>query len=220
MSAAKTQGNAAPYVVAIAVTAFVIFLAYIMFFMPKLKEAAVIRTNIETVAQEISILDAQLDAVGEHKENLGKLEESMTAFNTSFTLDPEQKRLFENITSAADAAGAKLVTVNPAVPELPEETAEVDEAGNAIEADAPVLAAVNIKIEAIGSTEDLTGFMRGIEALERPVSIASFEITKAGEDGFMLTANLRTWMADPLPAPTVGEDGTVTAPDYNEDVED
>lgn len=211
----KTKGSAAPYVVAVAVTGFVIFLAYVMLFMPKLKEASAVRANIETVASEISIQQAQLDEIADVTATMPELEASMAAFNSAFTLDPQQKGLFEAITASASAAGVELVTLNPLPPELPEPEDIVDEEGNLLPPEVPVLATVNIKVEARGSIEALNSFLRGLEKMDRPVSVDAFEISPFGDerDVFMLGATVKTWMADPLTAPIVNEDGTISMPE-------
>lgn len=215
MSATKSKGSATPYIFAVAVTGFVIFLAYVMFFMPKLKEASAVRANIETVASEISIQQAQLDEIAVMTRTMPELEASMAAFNEAFTLDPQQKGLFEAIAASASAAGVELTTLNPLPPELPEAEDALDEDGNLLPPEIPVLATVNIKVEARGSTAALNSFLRGLENLDRPVSVSAFEISPYGEEDetFMFGATVKTWMADPLATPIINEDGTISMPE-------
>lgn len=215
MSTSKTKGGATPYVVAVAVTGFVIFLLYVMLFMPKLKEASAVRATIDTVAQEIAIQQAQLDEIDIMTQTMPELEAGMAAFNEDFTLDPEQKGLFAAISASASAAGVELVTLNPLPPELPEPEDVVDENGELLPPEIPVLATVNLKVEARGSTAALNSFLRGLEGLDRPVSVTAFEISPYGEEDelFLLGATVKTWMADPLTAPIINEDGTISMPE-------
>lgn len=213
MSTAKPGGkNATPYIVAVAVTLFVIFLAYLMFFMPKISEGKTVRAETKQVAQEIRVLEATINQIDDDRTNLPVFAEDMAGFNRAFTLDPEQQRLFAAVTESAASAGVTVVSLNPEIPALAagadsEELEEVTE----LDEDA-VLAAVNFKIDARGSRDGLRRFMTSLETLDRPISITGFEI-RQNDDTYTLGASLKTWMAAPLDPPALDGDKAEAAED-------
>ena len=204
------KNSATPYVVAVAVTGFVLFLAYLLFFMPKLQEVKEVKAETKQVAQQITILEEAVRNVDEQQANLPKLAEEMAAFNKAFTLDPEQQALFASVMDLGSANGVNVVGMNPQVPAVSDgttgsddgssgevaEPAEAEEAGEAAE----MLASVTFKIDATGPADGLRRFLAGLEKLERPVSVKSFEIHD-GDESYTLGATAQTWMAAPLAVP-------------------
>ncbi|MCC3299253.1 hypothetical protein [Arthrobacter caoxuetaonis] len=202
----------APYVVAAAVAAFLVFLAYLMFFVPKLNDTKALEDQTATVAASNEALAVKKAILQENAANIGDLEGRVADFNAAFPPGSSQKELVAAITKAADEAGVKLTTLNPAVPSVamiapPEAAAEgnagvetgeadVDAALESVQSEAPVeiapedlegstVAMVGLTINAQGDPAALQRFMEKLEQLDRPILIKTF-----GFDGEGSNANL------------------------------
>lgn len=207
-SAQAGKSSATPYIVAVAVTGFVIFLAYLLFFMPKLQEVKEVKAETKQVAQQITILEEAVRNVDHQEENLPKLAEEMAGFNKAFTLDPEQQALFASVVDLGAANGVNVVGMNPQVPAVSDGTADSDADSSEATGEAgELLATVNFKIDATGPADGLRRFLTGLEKLERPVSVKSFEIHD-GEEGYSLGVTAQTWMAAPLAVPQSATEDT------------
>lgn len=220
----------APYVVATAVAAFLVFLAYLMFFVPKLNDTKALEDQVATVAASNEALAAKKAVLQENAANIGDLEARVAEFNAAFPSGSSQKELVAAITKAAGESGVKLTTLNPAVPSVamiapsePEaaegesgavETgeADVDAALDSVQADDPAaapavedlegstVAMVGLTINAQGDPTALLRFMEKLEQLDRPILIKTF-----GFDGEGSNANLSitadSFFVAPLAAP-------------------
>lgn len=222
----------APYVVAAAVAAFLIFLAYVMFFVPKLNETKALEDQTATVAASNEVLAAKRAIIKENAENIGSLEDRVDEFNAAFPPGSSQKELVAAVTKAASDSGVTLTTLNPAIPsvamiaeEVPAEDAgtvetgeaDVDAALESVQTDdgsAPVeeeglqdssVAMVALTINAQGRQEALRTFMQKLEKLDRPVMVKTFSFEGEG-DKVNLSITSESFFVAPLANPEKAEE--------------
>lgn len=221
----------APYLIAAAVAAFLIFLAYLMFFVPKMNETKALEEQTATLSASNSVLGAKVAVIGENVRNIGSLEERVEEFNRAFPAGSAQQDLMEAVDRAAKEAGVKLTTLNPTTPVMamgPAEDGTVAEAPVAdpaavdpaavdpalgsvqVPAEQAVqpgagVAIVTLTIGAKGSPESLLAFMEKMESLSRPVLVKSFGFEGQGpETNLSITAD--SFFVAPLSNPGSGSE--------------
>jgi Tfp pilus assembly protein PilO len=216
----KTK-NLVPYIVGLVVTGFVVFLAYLIFFMPRIAEAQAIQKS--TTDQRIlnDQQSAKVSAVLEKAGNLSVLLDEGKAFHTSFPQGASQKDLFDSVMAAGAQAGVTVAGVTASLPAAVEEpVAEAAPASGAAvtadsapaapaapaappapgESDSP-LAAVALTINASGEQENLKAFLARLEEMRRPIQVESFTLTSVGgEPTLQVTAE--SYLTAPLPEPS------------------
>ncbi|MGK3708604.1 hypothetical protein [Arthrobacter sp. IK3] len=228
----------APYIVATAVAAFLIFLAYVMFFVPKLNETKALEDQTVTVNAANQALALKASILKENAENIGDLEQRVGEFNAAFPPGSSQKDLVASVTRAAEEAGVELVTLNPSVPsvamvaeEVPADSSEAVETGEpdvdaalesvqaddtaAAEADLQEtsVAMVALTINAQGTPQALLVFLEKLEQLERPLLVKTFGIEGEGNlTNLSITAE--SFFVAPLskPAEVVDSEEATEAP--------
>lgn len=208
--------NLVPYIVGFVVTGFIVFLAYLIFFVPRIAEAQAIQT--ETTAQRVlnADLETKVSAVLAKAGNLPDLLAEGTEFHSAFPESPAQKDLFNIVMAAGAEAGVSVtgvITSSPAPVAEPVAapgpvagaTAEPSKPAVAAapaapgESDSP-LASVALTINATGGIEELKSFVGKLEALKRPIQIKSFSLSDAGGER-TLNVTADSYFTKPLPAP-------------------
>lgn len=123
--------NVAPYIAAGFATAFLIVIAYVMFFVPKMNESAALVEQSSTQRASNVELQSKVDKLADTAKNLAPLKAQVAEFNASFPAGPEQQNLLDSINAAAAATGVKLTTLSPDVPKAQEEEAPAAPAAGA-----------------------------------------------------------------------------------------
>lgn len=195
----------APYIVAAVAAAFLIFLAYVMFFVPKMNETKALEDQTATVSASNELLAAKVAIITENAENIGDLEDRVKEFNAAFPAGSSQQDLMSAVAKAASESGVSLTTLNPAVPSVALVAAPVEEEGAVETGEADVDAAlesvqvegepaaeadqegsgvamVALTINAKGSPSDLRTFMEKLEAMDRPILVKTFGFEGQGSD--------------------------------------
>lgn len=220
----------APYIVAAAVAAFLIFLAYVMFFVPKMNETKALEDQTATVTASNELLAAKVAVIGENAENIGNLEDRVKEFNAAFPAGSSQQDLMNAVARAASESGVVLTTLNPAVPSVALVAAAVEEDGavetgeadvdaalESVQTEVPAaeadqegsgVAMVALTINAKGSPTDLRVFMEKLEAMDRPILVKTFGFEGQGsETNLNLTAE--SFFVAPLVNPDSKEETAV-----------
>lgn len=222
----STSKNIAPYIVSGIAAAFLIIIAYAMFFVPKMNEskalvAAASNAHISNVA-----LTDKADKLEAIAKNLAPLKAQVDQFSKSFPSTAQQQNMIDAIKAAADSTGVTLTTLNPNVPE-PEESEEEEapvaaaptsqsaQEGSALPGPAPVpenttgqeaasttaqLGAVTLKIHGKGSLEAVQAFIVKLETLERPILMHDLQVEKQ-EASYHVIISGKTFLAAPLVEP-------------------
>ncbi|MCU6480153.1 hypothetical protein [Arthrobacter sp. A2-55] len=191
---------------AILVTAFLVFLAYLMFFVPKMNATAELKQQTAT-AHDANVKSGQRVAqITASMKNLSALKTQIGQFNAAFPPGTQQKDLLATFTRAAGDAGVALVTLNSEVPVVA--TAGTPGAGGAATpppapgagAGSQSLAVVGLTINAKGTQSGLQTFVSKIEAMSRPVQVKTVAIQGEGNDANLaITAD--TYYVAPLVDP-------------------
>lgn len=216
-----TAKNTAPYVVAVLISAFLITIAYVMFFVPKINESKALVVAAETARTGNAALIAKKDRIETIAGNLDPLKAQVGKFSTAFPFEARQQEMMDAITAAASASGVQLTTLNPNAPvaEGADATAPVP-AAPALDAEAtpetgqapaqdtavqePQLGTVSLKIDGKGSLGAVQDFITRIEGLKRPVMVKELQIQKMeGVYHVMITGD--TFLSAPLVEPGAGE---------------
>lgn len=207
-----------PYIVGFVVTSFIVFLAYLVFFVPRIAEAQAIQT--ETTAQRVKNADlaGKESAVLAKAGNLPGLLAEGKEFHASFPEGPAQRDLLNAVMAAGAEAGVSVsgvvtsapapVVLEPAATAGPG-AAAADPASVPAAAAAPVLpgesdsplASVALTINATGKVEQLKSFVGKLEAMKRPIQIKGFSLNDSGgETTLNVTAD--SYFTKPLPTPS------------------
>lgn len=218
-----TSKNIAPYIVAAVVSAFLIVIAYMMFFVPKMDESKKLVANAATAHASNAALTAKADKLEAIANNLDPLKEQVGRFSQSFPSAAQQQEMIDAINEAAASSGVTLTTLNPNAPK-PAEGADGAEAaapvgqirqeGSELPGPAPVAAAtedqaaatstqlgtVTLKIDGDGSLEAVQAFVTKIENLKRPLLVHEVQIEKL-ENRYHVMLNGETFLAAPLVEP-------------------
>lgn len=210
--------NIAPYIGAGIVTAFLIVIAYAMFFVPKMDESRALVEQADTLHTSNIVLTAKAEALAVTAKNLSPLKAQVAEFNSSFPAAPEQQNLLDTINAAAASSGLTLTTLSPELPKVPEEPAAAAPAGGdaALESvQAPAASAegaqaedestsqlgtVGLKIDGKGSLEAVEAFIVRIEGMKRPLLVQEMQIEKS-DGGYHVTLRGESFIAKPLVAP-------------------
>lgn len=123
--------NITPYIAAGFATAFLIVIAYVMFFVPKMNESTALVEQASTQRASNVELQSKVEKLADTAKNLAPLKAQVAEFNASFPSGPEQQNLLDSINAAAAATGVKLTTLSPDVPKAQEEEAPAAPAAGA-----------------------------------------------------------------------------------------
>ena len=220
-----TSKNLAPYVVAAIVSVFLILIAYMMFFVPKMEESKTLVAQAATAHSNNAALTAKADRLAGIAQNLDPLKAQIGDFTSSFPSQARQQEMIDAINEAASSTGVTLTGLSPNVPEpATEETAaeeapaapsdQTKQAGTELPGPAPVtgaaqqaaesptaqLGTVSLKIDGDGSLEAVQAFIVKIENLKRPVLVHEVQIEKL-EKSYHVTLNGKTFLTAPLVEP-------------------
>lgn len=217
-----------PYFVGVLITGFVVFLAYLVFFVPKISEAQAIQK--QTTDQRIlnDDLGRKVSAVLNKANNLPALLKEGDEFHASFPQGASQQDLFDSVMAAGAETGVNIFGLTTALPATLEEAAApatgaaAGAAAAAPKADAAAvpapaahapaapagagasdspMAAVAMTIDASGEVPNLKAFMAKLESLRRPMQIKSYSLTdEAGKKGLHVTAE--SYLTAPLQTPS------------------
>lgn len=220
--------NLVPYFVGLFVTGFVFFLAYLIFFMPKIAEAQ--RIQGATTDQRIHNegLQQKVSAVMEKTENLPALLKEGELFHASFPQGASQKDLLDSVIKAAGESGVTVSGITTALPMAAAESAAAPSAaaaaasvdGVAATPAAPAtatpaapaapanedeagstMATVDLTLNAAGGTAELKEFISKLESLRRPLKIETFSFSaEGGKSSLNITAE--SYLTAPLPSPS------------------
>lgn len=217
--------NLVPYFVGLFVTGFVFFLAYLIFFMPKIAEAQ--RIQGATTDQRIHNegLQQKVSAVMEKTENLPALLKEGELFHASFPQGASQKDLLDSVIKAAGESGVTVSGITTALPMAAAESAAAPSAaaaaasvdGVAAPPAAPAtatpaapanedeagstMATVDLTLNAAGGTAELKEFISKLESLRRPLKIETFSFSaEGGKSSLNITAE--SYLTAPLPSPS------------------
>ncbi|MEH0110710.1 hypothetical protein V6N00_13450 [Tersicoccus sp. MR15.9] len=106
----------APYVVAGLITAVVIGLVVMMFFLPQAKRTQALDQQVQAAEAHNASLQTKIDVIDRNKRNAAALKQQVAAFTSSFPAGASQTDLMAEINTAAAAAGVELTGLNAAVP--------------------------------------------------------------------------------------------------------
>lgn len=215
-----------PYIVAGLVTAFLIAIAYGVFFVPKLKESKVLAAQAVTAHQSNAVLSAKAAKISALAGNLGPLKSQVASFTGSFMTAAEQRDLIAAINEAGVSTGVTVTTLNTNAPvvvgddstevapvqpqtqegtELPGPAPVNTGGGEVVEADSSaVLGTVHLKIDGDGTLDAVKAFIVKVETLTRPLTVNEVKIDQL--DGRYHVSILgESFIAAELPAPDSGE---------------
>lgn len=222
-----TSKNIGPYIVAGVVSAFLIVIAYMMFFVPKMAESTKLVSQAATAHANNVALTAKVDKLKGVAENLDPLKAQIGEFSKSFPSAARQQEMIDAINDAAGSTGVTLKTLSPSVPALKAGETKADPATPATPAanqakqaetdlpgPAPVptateavvdsataqLGSVSLKIDGEGSLEAVQAFIVKVENLKRPLLVHELQIEKL-ENSYHVTLNGETFLAAPLVEP-------------------
>lgn len=216
--------NVGPYIVAAIVSVFLIVIAYMMFFVPKMAESSKLVSQAATAHENNAALTARVDKLQGIARNLDPLKAQIGEFSKSFPSDARQQEMINAISDAAGSAGVTLKTLSPNAP-APKtaDTAaaaaaapatQAKQAGTELPGPAPVptpgaavadastakLGSVSLKIDGEGSLEAVQAFIVKVENLKRPLLVHELQIQKL-ETGYHVTLSGETFLAAPLVEP-------------------
>lgn len=214
--------NLVPYFVGLLITGFVIFLAYLIFFVPKIAEAQGIQKQATDQRVQNEDQARKVKAVLAKAENLPDLLKEGEVFHASFPQGSSQQDLLNSVMAAGAEAGVTVSGVTTSLPAPIEaaaapapaaaSAAKVDAApapapAPAAAAAAPAtgvsdspMASVALTINAEGDTPKLKAFLAKLESLRRPMQIESFSLNdEAGKSTLHVTAE--SYLTAPLPVP-------------------
>jgi hypothetical protein len=215
--------NIGPYIVAGIVTAFLIVIAYLMFFVPKMNESKALVSQAATAHTNNAALTAKADKIGAIAKNIGPLKAQVDEFNLAFPSAAQQQTMIDTINEAAASTGVTLTTLNPKAPEPKKDDTSVaappvtqtKQSGTDLPgpAPAPALAAnqaaaastaqlgtVALKIDGSGTLDAVQAFVVKLENLKRPILVHELQIDKL-ETGYHVMVNGETFLSAPLAAP-------------------
>ena len=223
-----TSKNVGPYIVAAIVSVFLIVIAYMMFFAPKLVESTKLVSQAATAHANNTALTSRVDKLKGIAKNLDPLKTQIAAFSKSFPSDARQQEMINAINDAAGSAGVTLKTLSPSVPapKTADTTAaaaaapapQTTQAGTNLPGPAPVatqskpvadsasaqLGSVSLKIDGEGSLEAVQAFIVKVENLKRPLLVHELQIEKQ-ENSYHVTLNGETFLASPLVEPKAAD---------------
>lgn len=211
--------NLVPYVVGLLITGFVVFLAYLIFFVPKIAEAQ----SIQKQATDQRILNEdqarKVKAVLAKAENLPDLLKEGEVFHASFPQGASQQDLLNSVMAAGAETGVSVSGLTTALPAPVQDAttpapapaaaaAKVDSPAPAAAAAAPAtgvsdspMASVALTINAEGDPAKLKAFVAKLESLRRPMKIESFSLNdEAGKSTLHVTAE--SYLTAPLLTPS------------------
>lgn len=113
-----TGRKVGPYLVAMAITGLLIFLAYLIFFVPQMQAADGYRAQTEAEKITNAGLQSKVEVLTEKKKNLTLLKDQVNSLTAAFPSQVKPQDLFAAIIQAAGAAGVTVTTLNPAAPVL------------------------------------------------------------------------------------------------------
>ncbi|MBG0738863.1 hypothetical protein IV500_05435 [Paeniglutamicibacter antarcticus] len=224
-----TSKNVGPYVVAAIVSVFLIVIAYMMFFVPKMDESKKFVSQAATAHANNAALTARADKLEGISKNLDPLKAQIVDFSKSFPADARQQEMIDAINEAAGAAGVTLKTLSPNAPAAKSADTAAPAADTKIPADqskqsgsdlpglatvptsdaAPAesataqLGSVSLKIDGEGSLDAVQAFIVKVENLKRPLLAHEVQIEKL-ENSYHVTLNGETFLAAPLVEPKAG----------------
>jgi Tfp pilus assembly protein PilO len=211
--------NLVPYFVGLLITGFVVFLAYLVFFVPKIAEAQ----SIQKQATDQRIFNddqaRKVSAVLAKAGNLPDLLKEGEVFHSSFPQGTSQQDLLNSVMAAGAESGVTVSGLTTALPASMEaaapapapaaaSAAKVDAApAPAQPAAAPAtgasdspMASVALTINAEGEPGQLKAFVAKLESLRRPMKIESFSLNdEAGKSTLHVTAE--SYLTAPLQTP-------------------
>lgn len=220
-----TTKNVAPYIVAAIVSVFLIIIAYVMFFVPKMDESKRLVSQAATAHANNAALTAKADRLAAIAQNLDPLKTQVGEFTQAFPSEARQQEMIDAINEAAGSTGVTLKALSPNVPapatdEAAEEAAPApadpgQQAGTELPGPAPVpgagqqaaatapaeqLGKVTLKVDAEGSLEAVRAFIVKVENLKRPLLVHEVQIEKL-EKSYHVTLNGETFLTAPLVEP-------------------
>lgn len=218
-----TSKNIAPYIVAGIVSVFLIVIAYMMFFVPKMAESSRLVAQAATAHENNVALTAKADKLAGIAENLEPLKAQIGDFSKSFPFDARQQEMIDAINEAAGSTGVTLKNLSPNVPapktadapadgsapvdqvqqdgtELPGPAPVSGDAGQAAASPTAQLGTVTLKVDGEGSLEAVQAFIVKVENLKRPLLVHEMSIEKL-ENTYHVTLNGETFLAAPLVEP-------------------
>jgi Tfp pilus assembly protein PilO len=229
-----TSKNVGPYIVAGIVSVFLIVIAYMMFFVPKMAESSKLVAQAATAHANNAELTARVDKLQGIARNLDPLKAQIGEFNQSFPSAARQQEMIDAINAAAGSTGVTLKTLSPNVPapktaDAPAAAApaanQAQQAGTELPGPAPVptpgaavadgstaqLGTVTLKIDGEGSLEAVQAFIVKVENLKRPLLVHELSIEKL-ESSYHVTFNGETFLSAPLVEPKTAGSGQESEP--------
>lgn len=222
-----TSKNVGPYIVSAIVSVFLIVIAYMMFFVPKMAESAKLVSQAATAHTNNAALTARVDKLKGVAENLDPLRAQIGDFSKAFPSAARQQEMIDAINDAAGSTGVTLKTLSPSAPkpktaDTGAQTAapapQAKQQGTDLPGPAPVpgagaaaaaaadpssaqLGTIGLKIDGEGSLEAVQAFIVKVENLKRPLLVHEMGIEKL-ENSYHVTLNGETFLAAPLVDPT------------------
>jgi Na+-transporting methylmalonyl-CoA/oxaloacetate decarboxylase gamma subunit len=219
-----TSKNIAPYIVAGIVSVFLIIIAFMMFFVPKMAESRDLSSRAATAKTNNVALTAKAEKLEAVANNLDPLKKQVEAFTSSFTTAAEQKNMIDAINAAGISSGVRVTILNPNVPAPREVTQEPDGAAPAAQAQpdgtslpgaAPVntdatqpassstarLGTVTLKIDGEGDLDAVQAFLVKAENLKRPVLVHELHIDEKIGAPYHVSLGMEIFMSAPLVEP-------------------
>lgn len=107
-----------PYLVATAITGLLVFLAYLIFFVPQATATEGFRAQTAAEKTTNAGLQSKVNVLEEKKKNLAMLTGQVDNLTAAFPSKVNTQDLFSAILQAASASGVTITTLNPAAPVL------------------------------------------------------------------------------------------------------
>ncbi|GAA4035680.1 hypothetical protein GCM10023063_20350 [Arthrobacter methylotrophus] len=216
--------NTGPYIVAGIVSIFLIVIAYMMFFLPKMNESKALVSQAATAHTNNAALTAKAEKIGAIAKNIGPLKAQVDEFNLAFPSAAQQQNMIDTINQAAASTGVTLTTLNPSAPAPkkddtaaapPPPVTQAKQSGTDLPGPAPApaspatqaaaastaqLGTVSLKIDGTGTLDAVQAFVVKLESLKRPILVHELQIDKL-ENGYHVMANGETFLSAPLVAP-------------------
>lgn len=170
--------------VVVAVLAAVVLLAagWFLLVSPQRAKAADLKTQAAGVRSSTSSLQTQLDMLKAQAKNLPAQRAKLQEIATKVPNNPAEPALVRALTKAADAAGVDLTSIAPSTPSL---IATAPVGAGAVAAPAAAssgmrVAAISLKITAVGTYFELEQFQANLENLSRALKTTTFSLAPGG----------------------------------------
>jgi Tfp pilus assembly protein PilO len=125
-----TGRKVGPYLVASGIAGLLIFLAYLIFFVPQIQAAESFRGQTAAEKTTNAGLQSKVSVLNEKKKNLTLLKDQVDNLTTAFPSQVKEQDLFAAIIQAAGSTGVSITTLNPAAPVLGTDDLALSNAGS------------------------------------------------------------------------------------------